>query len=279
MRRYGVMLGDIREKVEPALVNKSGNFLVEGGKEYPIRILVAPYKVTELEEIAIGQNKVDGRPIRLADIATVTESASPIRGSGAIDGKEGVILRVIRQPDAQTLAVTEQIDSTLRALSASVPAGVEIHPNLFRQENFIRAGLGNVESALRDGTILVVIVLIIFLMNIRMTMITLTAIPLSILVTAIVFKQLELSVNVLTLGGIALAVGELVDDAIVDVQNIFRRLRLWKADKKTEAREGVIFSASSEVRNSIAYATFLVIAVFYQLSTNVIGGKYFPHPR
>jgi CzcA family heavy metal efflux pump len=261
MRRYGFMIDDVRTKVEGAITNKSGNILVQGDREYPIRILVAPKEAQELGELAIGRT-TNGSIVRLADIATVGEAASPIRGSGAIDGKQGVVLRVIRQPDAQTLEVTDAIVATFRSLSASLPQGVELHPNLFRQENFIRAGLGNVTGALRDGTILVIIVLIIFLMNIRTTVITLTAIPLSILVTAIVFKQFGLSVNVLTLGGIAVAVGELVDDAIVDVENIFRRLRLWKQHGKKEGREEIVRSASSEVRNSIVYATLLVSVVF-----------------
>lgn len=261
MRRYGFMIDDIRTKVEGAITNKSGNILVQNDKEYPIRILVAPKEARELGELAIGRT-MGGSIVRLADIASVVEAPSPIRGSGAIDGNPGVILRVIRQPDAQTLEVTDAIDATFRALSASLPEGVELHPDLFRQENFIRAGLGNVTGALRDGTILVIIILIIFLMNVRTTVITLTAIPLSILVTAIVFKQFGLSVNVMTLGGIAVAVGELVDDAIVDVENIFRRLRIWRETGKKEDREEVVRSASSEVRNSIVYATLLVSVVF-----------------
>jgi len=261
MRRYGFMIEDIRREVEGAITNKSGNILVEGDKEYPIRILVAPTEAKTLGELAIGRT-AGGSVVRLQDIATVLEAPSPIRGSGAIDGQQGVILRVIRQPDAQTLTVTDAIDTTFRSLAASLPEGVELHPDLFRQSNFIRAGLSNVTAALLDGTILVVLVLMVFLMNVRTTIITLTAIPLSILVTAIVFKQFGLSVNVLTLGGIAVAVGELVDDAIVDVENIFRRLRLWKEHGKKEEREAIVQSASSEVRNSIVYATMLVSAVF-----------------
>ncbi|MEK7576328.1 MAG: efflux RND transporter permease subunit, partial [Patescibacteria group bacterium] len=134
-----------------------------------------------------------------------------------------------------------------------------------RQEKFIRAGLANVEGALRDGTLLVIIVLVVFLMNVRTTAITLTAIPLSILATAIVFNAFGLSVNVMTLGGIAVAVGELVDDAIVDVENIFRRLRLWMIGGKKENRESVVLAASQEVRNSIVYATVLVAVVFFPI--------------
>lgn len=262
MRRYGIMIDDVRANVENALTNKSGGLLTEDQKEYSIRILSAPRDINDLKDISIGRNKIDNRPIRLSDIATVVEGASVIRGSGAINAKPGVILRIIRQPDAQTLTVTDNINTVFTSLKASLPAGVELQPNLFRQENFIRAGLSNVEGALRDGTILVILVLIIFLMNARITMITLTAIPLSILVTAIVFKMFGMSVNVMTLGGIAVAVGELVDDAIVDVENIFRRLRLWSAGDKTERREHVVLSASKEVRNSVVYATILVAVVF-----------------
>ncbi len=262
MRRYDIMIDDIRRSVENTLTNKSGGLITEDEKEYSIRILAAPTEAVELQDIAIGRSKMDGRPVRLGDIASVVSAASPIRGSGAIDGKPGVVLRIIRQPDAQTLGVTDAINTTFSSLSASLPDGVKLHPNLFRQENFIRAGLKNVLDALRDGTFFVVIILILFLMNMRITAITLTAIPLSILVTAIVFKLLDFSVNVMTLGGIAVAVGELVDDAIVGVENIFRRLRLWMLGGKKENREHVVLWASQEVRNSIVYATILVAVVF-----------------
>ncbi len=262
LRRYEIMLEDVRKNIEDALTNKNGGLLTESEKEYPIRILLAPTEVAQLADISIGRNKMDGRPIRLGDVASLVESPSIIRGSGAIDGTPGVIMRIIRQPDAQTITVTDEINKTFTSLSASLPKGVELHPNLFRQENFIRAGLHNVEGALRDGTILVIVVLIIFLMNVRMTMITLVAIPLSILATAIVFKAFGFSVNVMTLGGIAVAVGELVDDAIVDVENIFRRLRIWMTNGRKEKREDVVLSASKEVRNSIVYATILVAVVF-----------------
>ncbi|MEK7604264.1 MAG: efflux RND transporter permease subunit [Patescibacteria group bacterium] len=262
MRRYGLMLEDVRAHIADGLTNKSGGIITQDEKEYAIRILIAPPEVGALENIAIGRNSVNGRAIRLADIASLVEGPSPIRGSGTIDGKPGVILRIIRQPDVETLRVTDSVDATFASLAASVPPGVVLHPDLFRQEKFIRAGLGNVEAALRDGTIFVVIVLIVFLMSARTTAITLTAIPLSILVTAIVFKLFGFSVNVMTLGGIAVAVGELVDDAIVDVENIFRRLRVWALGGKKEDREQVVLSASREVRNSIVYATILVAAVF-----------------
>jgi CzcA family heavy metal efflux pump len=262
MRSSGLMLDDVRKQVEGALVNKSGGIIIEDEKEYTIRIMVAPREVSDLENIVIGKSSMGGRTVRLADVASVIEGPSPVRGSGAIDGEPGVILRIIRQPDAETLAVTDSINATFASLSASMPQGVVLHPDLFRQEKFIRAGLGNVEGALRDGTILVVVVLIIFLMSVRTTVITLTAIPLSILATAIVFNLFGFSVNVMTLGGVAVAVGELVDDAIVGVENVFRRLRLWMRGSREEDREQVVLSASLEVRNSIVYATILVAVVF-----------------
>jgi CzcA family heavy metal efflux pump len=262
MRRYGIMIDDVRKSVEDALTNKSGGVITENEREYSIRILVAPTEAAQLAGIAIGQSGMTTRTLRLGDIASVVEGASPIRGSGAIDGKPGVILRIIRQPDAQTLVVTDDITKAFSSLSTSLPDGVVLNPDLFRQASFIRAGLKNVEDALRDGTILVILVLIIFLMNVRTTAITLTAIPLSILATAIVFKLFGLSVNVMALGGIAVAVGELVDDAIVDVENIFHRLRLWMQGDKKETRESVVLHASQEVRNSIVYATILVAVVF-----------------
>ncbi len=262
MRGSGLMFEDIRKNIASAITNKGGGILAENGKEYPIRILVAPKDIAELREMAVGRNMATGAVIRLADIAEVIEGPSPVRGSAAINGKPGVILRVIRQSDAETLKITKGVDETLEALRPGLPRGMLLEGDLFRQEQFIHAGLGNVIEALRDGTILVVIILLIFLMNVRTTAITLTAIPLSILVTAIIFKQFGLSVNVMTLGGIAVAVGELVDDAIVGVENVFQRLRHWKKTGEKEDREGVVLSASSEVRNSIVYATILVAVVF-----------------
>ncbi len=260
MRLYGLHMSDIQEKVASALNNKSGGLLVQGAKEYPLRVLVAPNGINDLQELAVGN--IEGRPIRLADVATVVEGASPVRGSASIDGKPGVILRIAKQPEAETLKVTEAVDATLTALTSSLPAGVELKTDLFRQEWFIHSGLANVLEALRDGTILVIIILILFLMNVRITIITLTAIPLSILVTAIIFRYFGFSVNVMTLGGLAVAIGELVDDAIVDVENVSKRLREWRAAGSHGSMLEVVYKASSEVRNSIVYATVLVAVVF-----------------
>lgn len=264
LRRYNLHLEDVEMAVKNALNNKSGGVLVQGGKEYPLRILIAPQDVNDLKGLAIGKTggMEDGKPLRLVDVATVEEGPSPVRGGATVDGKPGAVLRVVRQPDAETLKVTDGVDKMLESLRPSLPEGVSLKNDLFRQEWFIRAGLSNVIGALRDGTILVIIILILFLMNVRATVITLTAIPLSILMTAIVFRAFGFSVNVMTLGGLAVAIGELVDDAIVDVENVFRRIREWKANGQKESIREVVFNASSEVRNSIVYATILVAVVF-----------------
>lgn len=260
MRRYGIDIEYVSGQLQGALVNRGGGILIQNNKEYPIRIMLAPSKIDELKEIGIG--KVGEKSIRLADIAEVVEGASPARGSAAIDGRPGVILRIIRQPEAETLVVTKNIDEALKSLQTSMPKGIEIKNDLLRQEQFINSGLKNVIDALRDGTILVIIVLILFLFNLRTTVITLTAIPMSILVTAIIFRSMDLSVNVMTLGGIAVAIGELVDDAIVDVENVFHRINIWRKDGMKTPLKEVVFKASSEVRNSIVYATILVAIVF-----------------
>ncbi len=260
LRRYGLEVGDVIAQVEGSLKNRGGGILVQDRKEYPIRIMLAPTQVAELREIGIGS--FEGNPIRLADVADVEEGPSPVRGSATIDGKPGVIMRIVKQPEAETLAVTEAVDETLERLHAGLPAGTELKNDLFRQEWFIEAGLDNVIEALRDGTLFVIVILILFLMNVRTTAITLTAIPLSILITIIVFRAMDMSVNVMTLGGITVAIGELVDDAIVDVENVFRRLREWRKSGMKEPPGDVVFRASSEVRNSIVYATILVAIVF-----------------
>ncbi|MEK9160196.1 MAG: efflux RND transporter permease subunit [Patescibacteria group bacterium] len=260
LAQYELTVEDIVENVEGALQNRGGGILVENELEYPIRILVAPNEINELQSLGVGS--FNDMPIVLGDVASLIEGPSPVRGAASIDGKEGVVMRIVKQPEAETLEVTKLVDETLESLEKSLPEGIELHNDLFRQEWFITASLENVIEALRDGIILVIIILILFLANTRTTLITLTAIPMSILVTAIVFKLLGFSVNVMTLGGIAVAIGELVDDAIVDVENVFTRLREWRKNGKQEPLEKVVFKASSEVRNSIVYATLLVAIVF-----------------
>ncbi len=261
LKRYGLQLEDVEMNVKGALRNRGAGILNQSGMEYPIRIIVAPAKPGDLEALAVGSN--NGVIVRLGDVARVEEQPSILRGTAAVDGAPGVILRIVRQPEAETLKVTKAIDETLAALQKSFPKGVEIKNDLLRQEWFIHDGLKNVMDALRDGTILLILILFLFLMNVRITLITLITIPLSIFVTAIVFKTMGFSINVMTLGGLAVAIGELVDDAIVGIENVYRRLReRTSAIGDTPASDEIITDASCEVRNSIVYATVLVVIAF-----------------
>lgn len=260
MRRYGLRIKDIEESLTPILANKSGGLLVQGGKEYPLRILVAPKEIADLEGVGITVH--EGRAIRLADIATLSEGISSVRGSATIDGAPGVILRIAKQPESETLTVTKAVDDALLGIGQSFPSGVTLKNDLFRQEWFIDAGLKNVRSALVEGIIFVIIILVLFLMHTRVTIVTLVSIPLSILATAIVFRALGFSVNVMTLGGIAAAVGVLVDNAIVGVENVFRRLREWKVGGMREPMPTIVFAGTKEVLSSILVATVLIVIVF-----------------
>ena len=260
MQRYELTIADVEEKLSSVLTNKSGGLLVQGGKEYPLRILVAPQDIAEIEEVGIATR--NGHGVRLSDIGTVVLGVSPVRGGATIDGKPGVILRISKQPEAETLSVTRAALEALESIRQSLPGDVTLVDDLFRQEWFIKAGLNNVYKALLEGIVVVAIILAIFLMHRRVTIITLISIPLSILVTVIVFKILGFSVNVMTLGGIAVAVGELLDNAIVGVENIFRRLREWKASGTGEPIHTVVFEGTKEVLSSIVIATILVVIVF-----------------
>lgn len=204
-------------------------------------------------------------PISLEQIADVRIGSGVKRGDASINGKPAVILAVQKAPTANTLTLTDSIDKTIQELKATLPSTVKIHPEIFRQADFIQNSINNIEEALKDGFILVTIILIVFLANTRTTFISLTAIPLSIVITLIIFKWFDLSINTMTLGGLAIAIGELVDDAIVDVENIFRRLRDNKQAEEPRPAFEVIFKASKEIRNSIVYATLIVIFVFLPL--------------
>jgi CzcA family heavy metal efflux pump len=218
---------------------------------------------------------VNDRPIRIKDVANVAWDIEPMRGDAGMgskllgDHKEakgypGVILSITKSPGFDTLTLTDEVETALEDLKASMPEGVEL-VTLYRQSDFIDLAVGNLEEALRDGAIMVAIILFLFLLNLRITLITLTAIPLSLGMTVLVFDLLGLSVNSMTLGGLAVAIGMVVDDAIVDVENVFRRLRENALLEKPRNKLEVIAKASAEVRSSILYATVLIILVFLPL--------------
>jgi len=249
--------------LENANMNTTGNFFTKSGSEVLIRNIGRIRSLKEIEDIVIGYK--DNIPILISQVAEVKFGAKFKRGDGSLNGVPAVILTVEKQPNANTLDLTEEVINALNELQPSLPPDVDINTDVFRQADFIEAALSNVVEALRDGAILVIIVLFLFLLNFRTTLITLTAIPMSLIITALVFKGFDISINTMTLGGIAIAIGELVDDAIVDVENVFRRLRENRHAKNPKPVIKVIYNASTEVRNSIVYATIIVVLVFIPL--------------
>ena len=264
LRAYGVTLEDVAEAIRGANLNISGGFLGIGHKA-PV-ITVTGFLETS-EELADAVVKPDPiRPIRLGDVARVDFGPAAIRtGEAGINGQPGIILAVFKQLDTDTVELTDRIDEELRTIQAGLPEDLLIIGGLFQQASFIHRAIDNVLDAVRDGSILVVLILFMFLMKMRTTLITLTAIPMSIAITALVFSLFELSINTMTLGGIAVAIGALVDDAIVDVENVFRRLRENAARGQPEPPLLVVFRASSEVRRPILIGTMLVIVVYLPL--------------
>ncbi|MBC6605416.1 efflux RND transporter permease subunit [Hymenobacter sp. BT188] len=259
----GLTINQLEEALRQSNLNTTGNFFDRNGSEVLIRNLGRLRSVEDIENIIVSYR--NGSPVTVKQVATVQFGGRFKRGDGSVNGQPAVILSIEKQPGASTPELTRQIEAALSDLQPSLPADVRFNTRLFQQAEFINASLTNVEEALRDGAILVVIVLFAFLLNVRTTIISLTAIPLSLLVTALVFKLGGISINTLTLGGLAIAIGELVDDAIVDVENVFRRLRENRQLAQPRPALQVIYEASSEVRNSIVYATIIVVLVFLPL--------------
>ena len=268
MQAEGVSLDELEKAVTLSAGNATSGYLQSGPREIMVRNLAM---TADPEDIAASPVKREGgRVITIADVATVKFGVATMRGDAGIsfenDKSEtpGVILSIDKAPGFDTLKLTAKIEKALEELRPSLPDGVEAEI-LFRQGDFIENAVGNLKEAIRDGAIMVTIILFLFLLNLRTTFITLTAIPLSFAITLITFKWFGASVNSMTLGGIAVAIGMVVDDAIVDVENVFRRLRENASQEKPKPRLEVIASASSEVRSSILYATILIVLVFVPL--------------
>lgn len=272
MLRFGVALHEVKQAVQNSNENATGGYLDEQGpNELLVRGLGRVQSIEDLQKVVVTMK--EGRPIALGQIARVVEGPQVKRGDssawvrdedGQYSGGPAVILTINKQPGADTRRVTEDVMAAIEELRPSLPGDLRIEP-LYTQKSFIDRAIENVVEALRDGGILVVIILFLFLMNVRTTFITLTAIPLSLVMTAIVFAIFGLSINTMTLGGLAVAIGELVDDAIVDVENIYRRLKEnWASDNPKHPLL-VVFRASIEIRNSIVFGTMIVILVFLPL--------------
>ena len=263
MAQYGVSLTQLEQSLKGFAGNAGGGFIDLHSREYLIRHLGRTHQVSDLAGIAVGWK--NGRPILLEQVATVTFAPGLKRGDAGYNGVPAVIVSVQKQPQADTVALTAQVERALAELKAGLPAGLAEPRVLFRQADFIKASIGNVTEALRDGAIMVMIVLFAFLLSARTTLISLTAIPLSLAVTALMFNLLGQSINVMTLGGLAIAIGELVDDAVVDVENILRRLKQNRGAAQPLSALEVVRQASVEVRSGIVYATAIVVLVFVPL--------------
>lgn len=260
---YGLTLKEVTEAVSASNANAGGGFLERPNEEYLIRGRARVYNAEDLANSVITVR--DGAPILIKNVAEVKVGAALKRGEGSFNAQPAVVATIQKQPNANTLVVTEQIETTLAGLKSSLPPDVTIDTKAFQQADFIKRAIGNVQSALIEGGVMVMVVLFLFLWNFRTTFISLTAIPLSLLTALLVMNYFDLSINTMTLGGLAIAIGELVDDAIVDVENVFRRLRQNARAAVPQPVIKVIYNASSEIRNSILFATLIIVLVFLPL--------------
>jgi CzcA family heavy metal efflux pump len=263
LRDYGLTLRQVTDAVAGANMNSSGGFLERPAEEYMIR---ARGRVNSLEDLANSVITVkNGTPILVKNIATVQLGRALKRGDGSFNMHSDVVATIQKQPNANTIEVTRQIETALAGLKNTLPDDVTIETKAFQQATFIERAIDNVQRALLEGGILVAIVLFLFLWNFRTTVISLMAIPLSLITAIIAMSYFGIGINTMTLGGLAIAIGELVDDAIIDVENVFRRLKQNVRTGLTQTPETVIYKASSEIRNSIVFATLIIVLVFLPL--------------
>jgi len=265
LRAFDVTLDQVEKALAASNQNSTGGFFVRGGQESLIRGVGRISSSADLEQTAITVR--DGAPILIGQVAKVEVGPGIRRGEGSSNGKPAVVIAIQKQPGANTLELTERIDRELDAIQETLPAGMTIERNKVRQADFIETAVGNVAISLRDGAILVAIILFLFLLDIRTTLISLVSIPVSLLVAIVVLDAKGVTINTMTLGGLTIAIGALVDDAIIDVENVFRRLRenrALPADTQRPITE-VIYAASREVRGSIVFATLIVMLVFVPL--------------
>jgi copper/silver efflux system protein len=265
MMMAGVSLEQVVRAARGSNANASGGVYMDRGQEYVVRGIGRVQSVADIASTVVAVR--GGTPVTLGQVADVTVGTAPKFGDGSVNAQPGVVLAVQKQPGANTLELTERIERELAAMQATLPAGMKVHAELFRQASFIRVAVDNVVKALRDGAVLVVIVLFLFLWNLRATAISIVAIPLSLVVAIFAMQLLGISINTMTLGGMAIAIGALVDDAIIDVENVFRRLKENHHRPRAEQLPAlrVVNDASKEIRASIVNATLIIIVVFLPL--------------
>lgn len=263
MRALGVTFEQFESALSQFGANTGGGFTDQYSREFLIRNIGRTRNLDDLRSLPVAT--VGSQPVLLRQIADVSYAARVKRGDAGFQGRSAVIVSVEKQPGIDTIRLTRQIEAAVRDISATLPGGIKADQILFRQATFIETSIGNVKKVLAEAIVVVAFVLFAFLLNVRTTAISLSAIPVSILITASVFHWMGLSINTMTLGGLAIAIGELVDDAVVDVENIFRRLRENREKGNPRSVFDVVVSASQEVRSGIVYATMIIVLVFVPL--------------
>jgi CzcA family heavy metal efflux pump len=265
LKYYQISLKDLYEKVKQANINSTGGFINQYGNQYIIKGNGRAYSVENLKEAVLKQ--VNGQTIKIKDVASVQIGAADKIGDGSLNASPAVILTISKQPDVNTLELTALLDEAIIDLQKTLPKNVEIKNHIFRQASFIEASINNLNQTLLEGAFFVILILFIFLMNWRTTIISLLAIPISLLVSIIVLKLLGYTINTMSLGGMAIAIGALVDDAIIDVENVFKRLRenIRKPKSERQSVLTVVREASVEIRSSIIIATLIIIVSFIPL--------------
>lgn len=267
MRHYGVTLNEVLTATRQMNRNASGGIHYESGNEYIVRGLLSTNSPQQIGQ-AVVKSTANKQPIVLADVADVEMGPkSPKTGVASVSGQPAVLLTITKQPSTSTLELTEKLDKAIAELQSSLPADVKVNTQLYRQQNFIDSSISNIKKSLLEGGIFVVLVLFIFLMNARTTVISLVTIPLSLLITLLVLHLMGLTINTMSIGGMAIAIGSLVDDAIVDVENVFKRLRLnARLPREERLRKiDVIYNASKEVRMPILNSTLIIVVSFVPL--------------
>jgi len=268
MRHYGVTLSEVMNITREMNLNANGGVLYEYGNEYIVRGVLSTDKVDQIAKAVVRSNGVSGAPILLEDIADVQIGAKlPKLGTASERGKHAVLLTVTKQPATSTLELTDKLEASLQDLQKNLPADVKVSTDIFRQSRFIESSIGNVQKSLLEGGIFVVIVLFLFLANVRTTVISLVTLPLSLIASILALHYMGFTINTMSLGGMAIAIGSLVDDAIVDVENVYKRLhenRLKPAGEQLPILK-VVFNASKEVRMPILNSTLIIIVSFVPL--------------
>ena len=275
LTRYGISIDEITEAAKGATGIMASGYIENSNQRMMLKLTGQPKSATELAKVVLRQT--ENGTLFIGDVATVVAAPAPAIGGAAIGGKPGVVLMVIGQYKANTLAVTHGIEAALSEFKNGFEAdGIILHDNLFRPANYIESSIHNIREHLMVGGGLVMLVLILFLFNLRTALISMTAIPLSLFAALIVLLEMGVNINIMVLGGLAIALGEVIDDAIIDTENIFRRLRQNSSLPVPKSTMKVVFDASMEVRSSVVYASFIVMLVFVPLLTlSGVAGRMF----